>query len=128
MPLTELATAAVAVILPLLGEMGSNAAQEAGKEAAKGVLDWMRDRLGGRAKDALADLEAKPDVEDNQGDLRKQLAKALEAEPALAEELRALLPDTAVQATQSLRVSGKGAIGVQVAGHGARLDIKGGNR
>jgi hypothetical protein len=58
--------------------------------AAGRLLGWMQARLGGRVKDALDDLVAKPGSDDNRADLRKQLAKALEADPALAAELRVI--------------------------------------
>ena len=83
-----------------------------------------RARLGGRAKEALDDLAAKPDSEDNQADLRKQLAKALEADPALAGELRAMLPaDAAGSDSMSQTVSGAGAKAAQVKGSGNTTSI-----
>jgi hypothetical protein len=51
----------------------------------------MREKLTGRAKEALDDLEVDPS-DDNQADLRKQLTKQLEIHPELVSELRALIP------------------------------------
>src|SRR4051794_13002493 len=82
----ELAAAAVAFIAPFLTEAGKEAAKTAGKETAGAglrLLGWMRDKLTGRAKEALAELEEKPDSQLNQDDLRTQLAKSLEKQPEL---------------------------------------------
>ena len=69
--------------------------KEAAKAAAGDVYAWLKGKLTGRAAEALSDLEKDPASEDNRGDLRKQLAKALEADPALLAELRRLLPEGA---------------------------------
>ena len=55
------------------------------------LLGWLRAKLGARGQEALDDLAARPDSEDNQADLRKQIQKALEADPALAQQLEALV-------------------------------------
>jgi hypothetical protein len=51
----------------------------------------MHDRLTGRASEALQDVEILPS-EDNLADLRKQLARQIDAEPNLSAELQELLP------------------------------------
>ena len=123
-----LAAAAVALVAPYLVELGKGAAKVVGGEVARPVLDWMRAKLGGPAKEALADLEQYPEIEDNLADLRKRLTKALEAEPALADELRALLPpSTVAQAGQMVQiVSGAGAAAVQNVGSENRINVRGG--
>ena len=122
-----LASAAVALLSPYLAKVGEGAAKKIGEdtvEAGGRLLGWMRAKLGGRAKEALDDLAAKPDSEDNQADLRKQLAKALEADPALAAELRAMLPaDAAGTDSMSQTVSGAGAKAAQVKGSGNTTSI-----
>jgi hypothetical protein len=122
-----LASAAVAVLRPFLAKVGEGAAKKMGEEAVDTggkLLGWMRAKLGGRAKEALDDLASKPDSEDNQADLRKQLAKALEADPVLATELRAMLSaDAAGSDSMSQNVSGAGAKAAQVKGSGNTTTI-----
>ena len=87
-----LATQAAAIAALYLGETGKAVAKKVGEELGGKLLPWLRQKLTGRAKEALDDLEKNPGAEDNQADLRKQLTKLLEADPALLAELRALLP------------------------------------
>jgi len=90
----ELAAAAVTLLAPYLTEAGKEAAKTVGKETAEGgfkLLGWMREKLTGRAKEALQELEEKPDSQLNQDDLRTQLAKLLERQPELVPDLRALV-------------------------------------
>jgi len=91
----------------------------AGKEAAATtgkLFGWAKAKLTGRAGEAVEDLRAAPEDEDNQADLRKQLAKALAASPELLAELRALLPETAAGGTViNQTVNG---VGVNSVGHG----------
>ena len=122
-----LASAAVALLSPYLAKIGEGAAKKIGEDTVETggkLLGWMRAKLGGRAKEALDDLAAKPGSEDNQADLRKQLVKALEADPALATELRAMLPaDAAGTDSMSQNVSGAGAKASQVKGSGNTTSI-----
>jgi len=122
-----LASAAVALLSPYLAKVGEGAAKKIGEDTVETggrLLGWMRAKLGGRAKEALDDLAAKPGSEDNQADLRKQLAKALEADPALAAELRAMLPAGAAGTdSMSQTVSGAGAKAAQVKGSGNTTSI-----
>jgi hypothetical protein len=125
-PIT-LATAAVAALAPYLAKAGEGAAKKLGEEAVDAggkLLGWMRARLTGRAQEALEDLAATPGNEDNQADLRKQLAKTLAADPALAADLARLLPGNAAGAdSMSLNVSGAGAKVAQVKGSGNTTSI-----
>jgi hypothetical protein len=118
----SLATAAVAVLSPYLAKAGEGAAKKIGEEAVDGagkLIGWMRTKLGGAAQKALDDLAAKPNSELNQTDLRTQLAKALEADPALAAELQAMLPRQATEAgAMTQDVSGAGAKAQQIRGSG----------
>jgi hypothetical protein len=106
----ELAAAAVGLLAPYLTEAGKEAAKTVGKETAGAglrLLGWMRERLSGRAKEALAELEEKPQSQLNQDDLRTQLAKLLEKQlPQLRELLSEAKPQGDVM-TQNVGAGGK---------------------
>ena len=88
------------------------------------LLGWLRAKLGARGQEALDDLAARPDSEDNQADLRKQIQKALEADPALAQQLEALVRTGGVTADSMVQdVSGAGAKAAQVNGPGNTTTI-----
>ena len=61
--------------------------------AGLNLLGWMREKLTGRAKEALTELEEKPESQLNQDDLRTQLAKLLEKQPELVPQLQELLSE-----------------------------------
>jgi len=64
-----------------------------------------------------------PGSENNHADLRKQLVKALEADPALAADLHAMLPAGAAGGdSMSQTVSGAGAKVAQVKGSGNTIN------
>lgn len=125
MSLTLLAAAAVGFVAPYLAELTKSAVGEAGSEAAKGVVEWMRGRLGGRTKAALEALEAAPQSEGKKTILQGEILAALEDEPKLADELQDLLQKAGVQAVQSMTISGRGAAGAQVAGNGNSVNVRG---
>lgn len=111
MDIATLTTTAVAVVTPYLSE----GTKEAVKSGAKDLYGWMKAKLVGTT--ALADLKKAPDDPDNQADLRKQLRKLLEANPALVAELQALLPEDAAGAVaQKLVQKGHHNTGVQAVG------------
>jgi hypothetical protein len=115
----ELATTAVAVLAPYLTEAGKEAAKTVGKETAGAglmLLGWMREKLTGRATEALADLEEKPDSQLNQDDLRTQLAKLLEKEPDLVPQLRELLSEAQTQDDVMSQTVGAGGKASQIKG------------
>jgi hypothetical protein len=116
----ELAAMAVGFLAPYLTEAGKEAAKTVGKEGAEGglkLLGWMREKLTGRAKAALADLENNPDGPDNQADLRKQLGRLLGEQPELVPQLQALLSE-AQTLKPSMRLNiGAGGQGIQIAGN-----------
>lgn len=122
-----LASAAVAALAPYLATAGQAAAKKLGEksvEAGEKLLVWMRERLSGRGQEALDDLAANPTSEENQVDLRKQLAKALEANPDLAAELKALVSAAAGDGdVMTQTVSGAGAKVAQVKGSGNTTSI-----
>ncbi len=117
----ELAAAAVAALLPYLTEAGKEAAKAVGKETAEAgikLLGWMREKLTGHAKDALDDLAAKPGSEDNQADLRKQLAKLLDGQPQLVSELRPLVSQAQIAGDAMNQIIGAGGKGIMNKGSG----------
>jgi hypothetical protein len=113
----ELAAAAVGMLAPYLTEAGKEAAKTVGKETAGAGLKlfgWMRERLSGPAKDALAELEDKPGSQLNQDDLRTQLAKLLEKEPDLVPQLRELLSQEQTQGNVISQTVGAGGKASQI--------------
>ena len=115
----ELAAAAVGLLSPYLADAGAEAAKTVGKEAAEAgikLLGWLREKLTGRGKEALAELEEKPGSQLNQDDLRTQLAKLLEKEPDLVPQLQALLCEARAEAPSMRQTIGAGGQGIQIHG------------
>jgi hypothetical protein len=122
----ELAGAAVGLLAPYLTEAGKEAAKTVGKETAGAgfkLLGWMRDKFSGGAKTALADLEAKPDSQLNQDDLRTQLAKLLERQPELVPQLRELLADAPKRGDVTSQTVGEGGKASQIKGDRNQVSI-----
>jgi hypothetical protein len=116
----ELAAAAISSLTPYLIEAGKEAAKAVGKETAEAgfrLLSWMREKLGGRGKEALTELEERPDSQLNQDDLRTQLAKLLEKQPELVSELRTLLSAAQTEINSLTQNVGAGGQGVQIEGN-----------
>ena len=63
-------------------------------------------------REAAADLAAQPEDEDAQAALRVQLRKLLQDEPALQQELVALLKEAGGSSTTTVTVSGNRAVGI----------------
>ncbi len=79
-----LAASTVALLIPLLGKALDKGVEEVGKAAATGILRKLKDKLGhAGAKEALEDLSSQPTDADTQAALRRQLVKAMEADPAM---------------------------------------------
>jgi hypothetical protein len=115
----ELAAAAVGLLSPYLAGAGKEAAKTLGKATAGAgikLLGWLREKLTGRGKEALAELEEKPDSQLNQDDLRTQLAKLLEKEPDLVPQLQALLSEAGTQEPSMRQTIGAGGQGIQIHG------------
>jgi len=111
------ASAAVGFLAPYLVEAAKGAAKKVGENSVTGagkLLGWMRGKLTGRGKQALDDLEQRPESAGYQAVLSEHLAEQLEAEPGLRDELRSLLPAT----VQVQTVQGAGAKGLQISGNG----------
>lgn len=129
-------SAAVAAIQPYLVKLGEglgDKAVEAGIEAGPKLFAWVKDKLGGKATEseaakdamkALDRLEKAPDDADKAAGLRVALSEALEEEPELYAELKAMLPKaTADTGDQNANVSGAGAKVAQVRGQGNLTSI-----
>ena len=123
----ELAAAAVAALVPYLATFADKAAGKLAEQAVESggkLLGWLRAKLSGRGKEALDDLEADPQSPDNQADLRKQIGKLVEAEPALRAELEGLVAQTVASGEAMVQnVSGTGATGVQTRGDNNQVTI-----
>ena len=122
----ELAAAAVTLLSPYLMEAGKEAAKTLGKETAGAsvkLLGWMREKLTGRAKEALTELEEKPDSQLNQGDLRTQLAKLLEKQPDLLPQLQELLSEAQTQGDVMTQNVGAGGKASQIKGDRNKVSI-----
>jgi hypothetical protein len=117
----ELAASAVGLLALYLAEAGKEAAKTVGKETAEEglkLLSWMREKLTGRTKEALVELEEKPDSQLNRDDLCTQLAKLLEKQPELMPELRTLLSAAPTGPSRSLtQTVGPAGQGVQMEGN-----------
>ena len=112
-----LVAAAVELVRPYLKKVGEGLGETVADEslaAGRQLIDWMKEKLGGRAREAVDDLEAAPENEDNAADLRKQLGRELEAQPQLAEEFTQLVKqDPVVSQGMNQVISGAGAKGIQ---------------
>jgi hypothetical protein len=121
------ASAAVGFLAPYLVEAGKGMAKKVGENSVGGagkLLGWMRGKLTGRGKQALDDLDQKPDSAGYQAVLSERLAELLEAEPSLRDELRSLLP-SAAQVDQSMHQTLRaGAKGAQIRGDSNKVDIR----
>ena len=118
-----LATSAVALLSPYLVKGSEAFAKKVGDAAFAGVGKLsvlVKEKLTGRAEEALADLTEDPESEDNRADLRKQLKKAMEENQSFAEEVRALVEDVkdkgGDQVSQMMHVTGDNNQSYQIAG------------
>jgi hypothetical protein len=121
-----LAGSAVALVAPYLVEGGKELAKKVGGEAGGRIValyDKVKAKLtgSGAAKD-VADFEQAPADQDNQEALRKELKKALEADPAFREELEGLVGEIQQKGgdriNQIANVSGHHNPVTQIAGSG----------
>ena len=95
-----LAAAVVALLKPLFEKALDKGAEEVGKAAVTGLLDKFKAKVGhAGAKEALDDLSQQPADADTQAALRRQLVKAMEADPALADFVKTWLAEAQPQAT-----------------------------
>jgi hypothetical protein len=121
MPIDIAISAAVAALAPYLADAAKGAAEGVGEGAAHAagrLLGWLRQKLTGRAKAALDDLEAEPQLETNQQILSLRLAELAAKQPIFLEELRRLLPAGAETEVRQRMTLGTGAKGAQTVGQG----------
>lgn len=96
-----LAASTVALLAPLLGKALDKGVEEVGKAAATGILSKLKDKLShAGAKEALEDLSKQPTDADTQAALRRQLVKAMEADPAMGEVVKTWLGEATPQAAE----------------------------
>jgi hypothetical protein len=135
-PLT-IATTAVAFLSPYLVKIGEQAAEKVGEklpEAVGKVWNAIVTKFKGKAaaEEAVKDLVAKPDDEDNRAAFRKELRKVLDAEPVFVNELAGLLEEAKRQGGDTIINTGSGAVatsGSVAAGAGGvavKGDVQGG--
>lgn len=94
MDVVVLAGAAVAVILPFLGQVTGGVAGKLGEKAVETggqLIAWIRTKASGDTVAALEHLEAAPDDPALRKNLETALTRQLEAAPVDAAELEALL-------------------------------------
>ncbi len=114
-----LAASAAALLTPYLVKAAGKAAEKIGEKTvemmptAVGRL-WQAITAGfsGKpaAEEAVKDLTAKPQDEDNVASFRKELKKALEADARFAGELARLLGDAQRESVQTINNTGSGAV------------------
>jgi hypothetical protein len=116
----------VSGLAPYVAEATKEAGKTAGKETTEAglkLVGWMREKLTGRAKEALTELEEKPDSQLNQDDLRTQLAKLLQRQPELALQLQELLSGAQTQREFMSQTVGAGAKASQIKGDRNKVAI-----
>ena len=124
-----LATAVVGFLQPLIVKALEKGAEEAGKLAVTGItgkLKTLLKRAG--AEEALDDLSKQPADADTQGALRRQLVKAMEADPTLAEQVSNWLTAAKPQAAalgivQTANTQGDHNTVIQVTGSGNTIGV-----
>jgi hypothetical protein len=123
----SLAAAAVTMLSPYLLEAGKGAAGKVGEdtyEGGKKLVSWLRGKLSSEDTKALERVAADPANADKQAALRVSLSETLAANPALQNELAALLqamPKFA--ASQNINQVGDGNVGAQAAGQDIQINI-----
>lgn len=112
-----LAAEAVAFVTPYLLDFAKNLGADAASDGAKSVWAWIKGKLASPAgAEAAGDAERDPKKPLNVDALRTALAKALDADPAAAEALQALLKKSGASLTQTSNVTGNGNTVVQASG------------
>jgi GNAT superfamily N-acetyltransferase len=126
------AATAVALVVPYLAEGAKELARKVGGEAGQRVVklwDAVRGKLAG--KEALADVEAKPDDPRRWQALEVQLKKALAADPGfrgdVARLIEAIPAEQRMAIQQIAKVTGERNVTAQVAGSGNWLDLGSGS-
>ncbi len=111
----SVAAGATGFLVPYLVKAGEKAAESVG-EKLPGAVGKVWKSLAARfrgapaAETAAADLVAAPEDPDNQAAFRKELRKALEADPAFGAEFRKLLDEVRAEAGDRIVNTGSGAV------------------
>jgi hypothetical protein len=78
-----LAPTAIATALPYLAKFGQEVAKSVAGSAGKSIWDWVKSKLTSDAgREAVEDLEQRPDDSDNQKAVEAALAKILKSDAA----------------------------------------------
>ncbi len=112
--IASIASSATALLIPYLTKAGEKAAEEVGKklpEQVGKVWHAITARFRGKAaaEEAVRDLVANPEDQDNEASFRKALRKLIESDAAFAGELAELLKAAQNDAGDTLIVTGSGA-------------------
>jgi len=110
-----IAAAATAVLTPVAGKIWDKAVDAVGDAAGDTVKKlWgkLADKIMGKeaAREAMEDLAKNPDDTDAQGQLRKQLAKMLEADETLAREVASIVNIDNSTTYITITASGDGSV------------------
>lgn len=124
----SLTASAVALLTPYLTTLGTEAAKAGGEAVVAGgkrILGWLKERLTGKVKDALAELEKAPADEAERGVFEARLKQALATDPALLEGLQALLAELPkAETAQTMTLTGDANKGAQIAGDRNKVNIR----
>ena len=109
-----IASSATTLLMPYLIKAGEKAAEEVGKrlpEKVGKVWNAITARFKGKvpAEEAVKDLVANPEDQDNEASFRKALRKLLESDAAFAGEVAELIKAAQHEAGDTLIVTGSGA-------------------
>jgi hypothetical protein len=124
-----LAGTAVALVGPYVAKGAEELAKKAGGEVVPRVVKQLWDAVRGRlaGKEALADVEAKPDDQRRWAALELQLEKALEADPVFRDTVAKLvseIPEDKRAAIQQIaNVTGDRNVTTQIAGGGNQVNV-----
>ena len=127
----SLAAAAVTVLSHYFPEAAKGAAGKVGEDAYAGgkkLVSWLREKLFPEDTKALDRVAADPSNADKQAALRVSLSETLAANPALQNELAALLQAVSQSmpkfaASQNISQIGDGNVDAQAAGQNIRINI-----
>jgi hypothetical protein len=124
-----LAGTAVALVGPYVAKGAEELAKKAGGEVVPRVVKQLWDAVRGRlaGKEALADVEAKPDDQRRWAALELQLEKALEADPGFRDAVAKLVSDIPEEKRAAIRqianVTGDRNVTTQIAGGGNQVNV-----
>ena len=121
-----LAGAAIAIAAPFLAEFVKKVGGDAAQAAGRKLVDWLSVKMPEpEEQKVMEELADAPDDGDNRELLALHLRKRLRADPALAEELAALIEEakSAGLTEQSATVTGNDNIVTQVSGDNINISL-----